>query len=76
MNGDDLEENESEEEIEGGNQFKKMIKSNYKIIYILEKKSLNYLFFIDRDLLMCEILVYNRFEQKFRMFFIYEKNLC
>lgn len=59
MNGDDLEENESEEEIEGGNQFKKMIKSNYKIIYILEKKSLNYLFFIDRDLLICEILVYN-----------------
>lgn len=76
MNGDDLEENESEEEIEGGNQFKKMIKSNYKIIYILEKKSLNYLFFIVRDLLMCEILVYNRFEQIFRMFFIYEKNLC
>lgn len=59
MNGDDLEENESEEEIEGGNQFKKMIKSNNKIIYILEKKSLNYLFFIDRDLLICEILVYN-----------------
>lgn len=27
MNGDDLEENESEEETEGGNQLKKMIKS-------------------------------------------------
>lgn len=35
MNGDDLEENESEEESEGGNQFKKMIKS--KIIYSLKK---------------------------------------
>lgn len=57
MNGDDLEENESEEEIEGGNQFKKMIKS--KIIYSLKNFSLNYLFFIDRDLLICEILVYN-----------------
>lgn len=57
MNGDDLEENESEEEIEGGNQFKKMIKS--KIIYSLKNFSLNYIFFIDRDLLICEILVYN-----------------
>lgn len=76
MNGDDLEENESEEETEGGNQLKKMIKSNYKIIHTLEKKSLNYLFFIVRDLSMCETLVYNRFEQISRMFFTYEKNLC
>lgn len=36
MNGDDLEENESEEESEGGNQFKKMIKS--KIIYLLKNQ--------------------------------------
>lgn len=35
MNGDDLEENESEEETEGGNQLKKMIKS--KITHSLKK---------------------------------------
>lgn len=38
MNGDDLEENESEEETEGGNQLKKMIKS--KITHSLKKPSL------------------------------------
>lgn len=52
MNGDDLEENESEEETEGGNQLKKMIKS--KITHSLKNPSLNYLFFIDRDLSICE----------------------
>lgn len=57
MNGDDLEENESEEETEGGNQLKKMIKS--KITHSLKNPSLNYLFFIDRDLSICETLVYN-----------------
>lgn len=57
MNGDDLEENESEEEIEGGNQFKKMIKS--KIIYSLKKIQFELFIFIERDLLICEVLVYN-----------------
>lgn len=69
MNGDDLEENESEEETEGGNQLKKMIKSNNKITHTLEKNQFELFIFIERDLSICEVLVYNRFEQKSHMSF-------
>lgn len=57
MNGDDLEENESEEETEGGNQLKKMIKS--KITHSLKKTQFELFIFIERDLSICETLVYN-----------------
>lgn len=75
MNGDDLEENESEEETEGGNQLKKMIKSKTTHSIKKQKPSLNYLFFTERDVSICETLVYNWFEQKSCMSFT-DKILC
>lgn len=44
MNGDDLEENESEEETEGGNQLKKMIKS--KTTHSIKKTKTQFELFI------------------------------